>query len=254
MSTVVQGVTPLARREGRWFYVTMAGVCALVAFVGFMPTYWLPLAAGTLDVPVVRHVHAAIFFLWSLFLMVQAALVAERRTPLHRKLGRAGAVLAALMVVSGVMVAANSLHLATAAGAGEAAKAFVIVPLTSIVLFAARSGFALANVRRPAVHKRLLLVASIAILEAPAARLFLVAMAPAGAAGPPSVAMLLLPVLAVDLLVVASLLYDWRSRGRPHAAYLVAGAATLTVQLLRIPVSETAAWLAFAGWFGSVTG
>jgi hypothetical protein len=37
-----------ARRKAGYFYVWMAAVCALIAFGGFAPTYWLQLPAGTL--------------------------------------------------------------------------------------------------------------------------------------------------------------------------------------------------------------
>lgn len=254
MATVAQGVMPLVRVEGRWFYVSMAVICAVVAFAGFLPTYWLPLVAGMLDVPPVRHLHAALFFAWCLFFVAQTALVAGGRTRRHRQLGRIGAALAAVMVISGVMVAANSLHLGIANGSPEAAKAFLIVPLTTTALFASLVTIAIANVRRPAVHKRLMLVASVAILEAPVARPFMLALAPAAMLGPPPVMVTLLPVLAIDLLIVAGLVYDWRHRGRPHAAYVYGGLATLAVQLLRIPASDTPAWLAIAGWFAAVTG
>lgn len=253
MATVVQGMAPLVRSEGRWFYLAMAGACAFIAFAGFIPTYWAPLLAGTLEVPFVRHVHAAMFFAWTLFFMMQAGLVARGQTRLHRRTGRVGVMLATGMVVSGVMAAAGSLELATAAGHGAAARAFMVVPLSGIAFFAVLVGIAIANVRRPDVHKRLLLVANIVILDAAMARLFLVALQPMGGGVPP-VAVTLPPALAIDLLILAAIAYDWKSRGRPHPAYLYAGFAALAMQVFRLPVSETSVWLAFAHWFAAVMG
>ena len=37
-------------------------------------------------------------------------------------------------------------------------------------------------------------------------------------------------------------IYNWRTRGRVHRAYWIAGAAVLAVQVLRVPVSTTHAW------------
>ena len=48
--------------------------------------------------------------------------------------------------------------------------------------------------------------------------------------------------LVVDLLIVAAIVRDWRTRGRPHAAYVVGGACMLTVQLLRKPFAYTPLW------------
>src|SRR4051794_7434068 len=33
--------------QARYFHVLMAACCVAIAFLGFAPTYWLPLAAGT---------------------------------------------------------------------------------------------------------------------------------------------------------------------------------------------------------------
>ncbi len=43
------------------FYLMMAVVFAVVAVLGFAPTYWLPLARGTLKVPPITHLHALFF-------------------------------------------------------------------------------------------------------------------------------------------------------------------------------------------------
>jgi hypothetical protein len=55
------------------------------------------------------------------------------------------------------------------------------------------------------------------------------------------------PGLVVDLLIVAGIVYDWRTRGRPHPAYLIAGGLTVLVQFARLPLSATPAWQSFAG-------
>ncbi len=51
--------------------------------------------------------------------------------------------------------------------------------------------------------------------------------------------------LITDLLVVAAMVYDWRTRGRPHPAYLIAGAVLLFVQLIRMPLGPSPQWLEF---------
>ena len=48
--------------------------------------------------------------------------------------------------------------------------------------------------------------------------------------------------LLADLFIIAGIIHDWRTRGRPHPAYLIAGGAVLIQQLLRAPVSTTAVW------------
>ena len=63
-----------ARRKAGDFYVLMAGVCTLVAFGGFLPTYWLQLPAGTFVGPPLLHVHGLLFSAWPLLLLSQPPL------------------------------------------------------------------------------------------------------------------------------------------------------------------------------------
>jgi hypothetical protein len=51
--------------------------------------------------------------------------------------------------------------------------------------------------------------------------------------------------LILELMIVAGMVYDWRTRGRPHPVWLIGAAVITTVILLRGPLSGTPAWLAF---------
>src|SRR5258705_10687940 len=81
------------RDEGRYFYLWMAGAFVLVAFGGFVPTYWAPVMAGTFSAPPIIYIHGTLMFAWTCFYFVQAALVASRRTMDHRSWGLAGIAL-----------------------------------------------------------------------------------------------------------------------------------------------------------------
>jgi hypothetical protein len=240
------------RAEGRWFYIGMALVCALIAFLGFLPTYWLPMAQRTLDVAPVVHLHGIVFYTWTLFLVMQTSLVASGRTAIHRQTGKLGVAIAALMVVTGVLVAGNSVAVARADGFADQAHAFSIIPLSAILFFAVVVAIAVANVRRPDIHKRLMLLATITILGAPIARWFLVTMAPADAVGPPPVMISVFPSLITNLLLAVAVLHDWRRHGRVHRAYVYGFTALVALQVLRIPVSQSSAWHSFVGWLFGV--
>jgi uncharacterized membrane protein YozB (DUF420 family) len=231
------------------FYVVMALVCALVAFLGFAPTYWSPLAAGTLSESRIVHLHAVLFSAWSVFFVAQAALVAGARQARHRAMGLVGIALATAMLLVGLATAIHSAEVLIEAGFGDRARDFLIVPVTTILFFAAAVAVAIANRGRPEVHKRWMLAASIAILMAAVARIVrFLRFGTDVPSGPPPVEASVLPALATDLLLVAAIVYDWRTRGRPHPAYLVAGGIWLGVQFLRIPFSKTPAWHAIADW------
>jgi hypothetical protein len=92
-----------------------------------------------------------------------------------------------------------------------------------------------------------MLLAAISILDAAIARWFLTFLAPPGAIGPPPVAVTIGPAMVSLLLVVAALVYDWRTRGRPHPVWVIGGGALLLIKLLNLPISASEPWQAFAG-------
>ena len=55
------------------------------------------------------------------------------------------------------------------------------------------------------------------------------------------------PALVAYLLLVVAIVFDWRTRGRPHPVYIYGGAALVAVKLLNWPISVTPAWHSFAG-------
>jgi len=255
MGTTIRAQARVRERpRAEYFYVTMAVSCVAVAFLGFAPTYWMPLAAGRFRANPIVHIHGLVFFAWTLFYVYQTWLAASGRVARHRAVGLIGVSFATAMTIFGVLAAINAMKSAAALGQAEAGKAFALVPLAGILFFAVVVGCALATVRRPEWHKRLMLVAMVSLLEAAVARWFLVFLAPPGPPGPPPVIATLGPALLTDMLLVIAIIYDWRQRGRPHPAYLIGGGALLALKLLELPLSETAAWHAVAGGVLALTG
>jgi hypothetical protein len=243
----------IPRVDGRRFYVVLAGLFLLIAFGGFTPTYWWLLAHGTFKGAPILNLHGAFFFGWTLFFFLQTTLVASGRTLRHRDWGLAGISLATAMVFSIVLAAINSIKVAQGIGMGDEARRFSVVSLSGAVLFSGFVGLAIAKVRNPELHKRLMVLAMIPLMHAATARIFKAVIAP-DAVGPPPIFISVPPGLLVDLFIVAGIVYDWRTRGRPHPAYLWGGAALLAVQLGVLPVGASATWLAIARWVESLAG
>lgn len=236
------------------FYVVMAAVFVAIAFGGFFGTYWLQVARGTFTGSPLLHLHGLLFFGWTLFFLSQATLVANRKLRSHRSWGLLGISLATAMLFAGMMVAVEGLHARIDAGYGDSARAFVIVPISAILLFAGFVAGAIANVKRPEWHKRLMLVATTCLLQAAVARWFFLA-ATGGGPGmrpgmmpPLPVQAAIMPGLVVSLLVVAAMVHDWRERGRVHPAYWWGLGITLAVDLVRPVVGHSGAWYAFANF------
>src|ERR1700682_958818 len=94
-------IAPLGAYD-RVFYGGMAIAMALTVLAGVAPTYYLrffgdgpraTVSGGPFTSLV--HVHGALFTGWVVLFIVQTALVATHRVAVHRRLGVAGAVLAA---------------------------------------------------------------------------------------------------------------------------------------------------------------
>ena len=99
-----------------------------------------------------------------------------------------------------------------------------------ITLFGGFVFVAILYVSRPEIHKRLMLLATVSMLAPAIARVLFAVSVGIGPGlrpglGPPrSIESVLMPALIADALIVAGVIYDMRTRGRPHPAYLIGGA------------------------------
>ena len=243
-----------ARAESRNFYVWMAGGFMLVAFGGFMPTYWAKVATGAFHAEPIIHIHGALLFTWTCFYFVQTALVASGRTLKHRAWGLAGVSLFTAMMCS-ILVGQEAVLARNAAlGYGEAALRFSAVTLTAWPLMAVLFILAIAKIRRPEAHKRLMTLLMISIMTPAIARLFLTFFAPPGLVGPPPPLVATPPGLVADLFLVVAMVRDWRMLGRPHPVYVYGGVALLAQQLFAAPIAATATWMHIAKGFEHLAG
>lgn len=222
------------------FFSAIALLMLATVFVGFARTYYL---AGVFGAPLpslIIHLHGAAFSCWILLLVTQTSLVSAGRIDIHRRLGIGGFLLACLMVILGVMAATDSL-IRNAGPAGRDPKFFYIIPLTDMLIFGTLIFFAFRSRSDSAAHKRLIMVATTALLIAAIARWpFL------GQRNPIKAALLSYFFL---LLLVA---YDLWSTRRVHRATIWAGAFLIFIQQIRIPIGRSAVWHEFAGWVQSL--
>jgi hypothetical protein len=233
----------------RLFYSGMAIVMALTVLGGFAPTYYMRFFSdapwATLSgVPFTRlvHLHGALFTTWVGLFVVQTTLVAGRRVSLHRRLGVAGAVIAAAMVLVGTLTAIVQATRG-AAPAGVDPLSFLAVPLFDMVMFGGFVTMAIVRRRDREAHKRLMLLAYFSIITAAVARLpGVIALGAPGFFG------------LGFLFPVVAMLYDYVSRGRVHTVYVWGSALLVLSIVVRIAISGTAAWLTVARALTSLVG
>ena len=229
------------RRRTRRFYVGMAIAITITVFAGFSRSYFLKPWYGTPELSGLLHVHGLVFTAWVLFFLSQAVLVATGRTYLHRRMGIAGAVLAALVVIVGTAVAITRVKTGVSPIPGVPALSFLAIPLFDMVVFAVLVSAGIYFRHRAEAHKRLMTLSMISLLAAPIARMTFLPLPP----GPPTFFGL------SDLFIVVLLVYDLSTRGRIHPATIWGGLLIVASQPLRLMISGTGPWLAFASWLTS---
>ena len=224
----------------RVFFTGMVFLLWATVLFGFARTYFL---AGMVNAPLpsrVIHVHGAVFTLWMVLLAVQVGLISAKKLKWHKQLGLAGFGLAVLMLVMGLMAATDAMRRGADGGSGLGAKTFYVIPLTGILAFGVLVYLAYRARFKPAVHKRLILIATIGISEAAIARW------PVGVLQVHPMVRLLI-ILAFLLMVVG---YDLVSLKRVHKTTLWASGFVMAVMLVRVPFAMTPLWQSFATWMG----
>lgn len=236
MATVAGRVGGRLNSERR-FFVGMAVVMVVATLIGFAPSYYLSSVFGGPRLSLLVHVHGAVFTAWMLLYVVQTGLVSAGRTDVHRIVGPAAAVLAALMVPLGIATAIVTKQVAAAAHLPPQGPPLVF-PLGALLTFAVLTAWAVAMRKRAAWHKRLILLGTLAILTTPLARVtrfthLLVTPALGG-------------MILTDVLLLGLVAYDLRTLGKLHAATKWGGAFFLATQFIRVVLNMTPAWQAFA--------
>ena len=236
MATIAEPVRRPINKD-RIFFPSMCVLILITVWLGFSKTYY---AAGMvrahLPSPIV-HIHAIIFSLWLVMLAVQTGLVSAKNVHLHRKLGLWGFGLAALMVVVGMMAGTEALRRgASPPGSGLDPRVFYFVPVSSMLLFATFIGWAYTKRRRPAEHKRLIIFATILLVDAAIGR-FPQTIAPMGPTTLNLISIgLMVPILAYDLATLKNL----------NRFTIVSFLVIVIWLFIRIPLGMTSPWLQFA--------
>lgn len=196
----------------------MSFLIAVVVIYGFSHTIDRNLLHPSFQPPWILYLHSFVFSAWVLFFILQSALVRSRNLLLHRTLGWVGVGLGVAIVVLGYTTAITMGRLSLQHRIPFPFASFLIVAILDLVCFAVPFVLAIYWRRRSDFHRRLMLIASCALLEAafgriPISRIFL---APVG----------------VDLLILLGVVRDVIVDRRIHKVYLYALPAMILLQVI----------------------
>jgi hypothetical protein len=244
-SIILQTAGPARQQEPKdtVFFRTVILLLVLLVLAGFAPSYYLrSLVATPLPLTPLMQLHGLVFTLWMVLLVTQSFLAGKGSMKLHRRLGFASIPLAiAMMGAAGMLAYSQTLvWIEDPSFDYYEVLAFLATPFTTIVFFSTLYTAAVICRARPAIHKRLILIATLDLCTPAISRLPLI--------GPMAT---WTHNLGMDLLLLALLVHDWRTLRRPHSATLVGGLALIGSQYGREWLGWTDGWLDFAIWLTS---
>jgi hypothetical protein len=150
------------RRDGnpvRWAVILLW----LVIFVGFARSFYLRPIFHPAPLILLLQMHGLVMTAWMVLFGVQTILIARGRSDLHRALGFAGVLLAALLIVVGLATLFYSIvqHHGVKLYTAEFFQDFVAFDGVSLLLFAGFVAAAIYFRKQAALHRRLMLLATV---------------------------------------------------------------------------------------------
>jgi hypothetical protein len=228
----------------RRLFLATALAFPLIVIAGFGRTYYLK---GFFGVPPLAsqlvHLHGLLMTLWVALFGTQVWFISSKRIRLHQRLGYSGIGLAVLIVAVGFVTALRAAKYGAASfPPGVSPLAFLIVPVFDLLMFGILFGGAVYYRKKPAEHKRLMLLTVINFLPPAVARIpiaQLQALGPLWFFGFPTALALL--CLGLDRW--------WNAR--LNRIFLAGAVALIASYVLRLMLMTTDAWMQLARWLTS---
>ncbi len=226
------------------FYQAIALALGLLVLVGFARTFYLRQWFAVPPITMLLQLHGIVFTAWFVLFVIQTRLIAANKVRTHRQLGIAGIVVAALVFALGLATAIESASAPRMRPMGMNSQQFVFVPLFAITLFAALVAAAVVYRRRADVHRRLMMLAMIAVLGPPVARLIMLFDI--------GKHFLLVQTLVPAVFVAGCLLNDRVKHRVVHPIYAIGGALLVLSWPARVAIAHTSAWEHAGQWLASL--
>jgi uncharacterized membrane protein YozB (DUF420 family) len=212
------------------FHMALVVMMTMIVLLGFWPFY-AGLVTGNAGAPAIIYAHAAVFSGWLVLLLAQTWLVYRRRVGVHQRVGRFGILYGIGVLLFGAVISfvVPAMNVTNGTMTLDEAAGFLVLPIGDMLLF---GGFFVAGVirrRDREAHRRLMILAAVALIFPGAARF-------ASPAGPAA-------ILGVWLLpLFAAMLHDAWVLRRVHRLYWL-GAAIFLVAFGRVALMEAEPWL-----------
>jgi hypothetical protein len=238
--------THVERAAGRSrYFLALALLLLAIVLIGFGRTFFARALFDVPPIPWYSYLHASLLTSWFLLLVAQTTFIAAHRVDVHRRVGIFGAFIAAGVVITSLGML---LGLPARVNAGIffsetpfdpiTARFIVWTDLAALAIFTLYVSLALYLRRRSDLHKRLMLLASIAILGPAFARIGL--LLATHSTLPPAV-QTLIQILLFFGLPLTLVVHDLRTTRRVHRATIAGVTAFFVSTLAAIGIALTPA-------------
>ncbi len=233
----------------RWLYVAFSLLLLVATVAGFQQFYFHGKAyPGREIVPRAKVLvvgHGLVMSAWIVLFVVQPLLIVNGNRRLHMTLGRIGAVLAAGIVILGLMVPVAVVRYGPEFPLwGLNRRQFMAVPMFIILLFAAFVAIGVWNRRRPDIHRPMMFLATLAVVTAALNRI-----PGLGALYAATIWGRVFGPFFVTLVIGAAFLVAKSVLTRSLDRYYAIGYGVLVVAFAAIyQIATTAAWFRFASF------
>lgn len=229
----------------RWdtaFWLLFAATSWLAVFMGFLePVRQRYAGQAPYAAPTILVAHVFVYVGWLVLLTLQVSLIARSRADLHRLVGVAGALLAVLVVATGFAAEVYSQRFW--ARTDPENVRFFTFPVYVLIAFAVCAALAIRARGESPAHKRLMFMATAAIMGGPYQRWWGAGLDAVSGKGPFNTWFHY--YFAFNLLLAIAALYDLLTRGTVHRVLRIGIPLLVAGQVAAVAVWYSAWWPPF---------
>lgn len=152
------------KKKKNSFYLLIGVIGLLAVLTGFFTTYIKPSLYGSFSAPLIIHIHGFLAFGWVLLFLVQTIAVKYRNLRIHKRLGYFGLLIALGIIVTMLPTGLFQVNKDLAKGLGIMAISQLVGIVTTAVMFAILVATGFVYRKKPKIHKRLFLLATVVLL------------------------------------------------------------------------------------------
>lgn len=153
-----------ANKNNLSFFTAIAIIGIIAILVGFLKTFIIPIISGTKTWPLSIYTHVGFVFGWVLTFLTQSLLIQNKKYNTHISIGRWAAIIAVGAAVSIIPAALYQIERELKEGLGQTAISSIVGSLASATMFLILVTLGIVYRKRPQVHKRLMLLATILLI------------------------------------------------------------------------------------------